>query len=132
MERSEAYKRGEAARRALFGEAGVQRAQRWAHLDQGFVDWLMESAWGGILSRPGLNRRDRELATVAALAALDKPRELEYHVNGALAAGVTKQEIIEVVVQMAIYAGVPAALNALHTAEKVFQEHGLLEEGPSI
>lgn len=124
-EKSEAYRRGVETRKALFGEEGVRRAESWARIDQGLVDFLMESVWGGILSRPGLNRRDRELITVAALTALDKPRELEYHVNGALAAGLSRQEIIEVIVQMAVYAGVPACLEGLRVAEKVFAERGI-------
>lgn len=126
VERSEAYQRGVETRKALFGEEGVRRAEAWARIDPGLVDWLMESVWGGILSRPGLNRRDRELITVAALAALDKPRELEYHIHGALAAGLSKQEILEAIIQMAVYAGVPACLNGLQVAEKVFKERGLM------
>ena len=122
---SEAYKRGVETRRALFGDEGVRRAEAWRRIDEGFVDFLMESCWGGILSRPGLNRRDRELITVAALAALDKPRELEYHVNGALAAGLSRQEILVAIIQMAVYAGVPACLEGLRVAEKVFAERGL-------
>ena len=125
MEKSEAYQRGVETRRALFGQEGVERAERWARIDQGLVDFLMESVWGGILSRPGLNRRDRELITVAALTALGQQPELDHHVNGALAAGLTKEEIIEAIIQMAVYAGVPACLNGLHTAEKVFRERGL-------
>ena len=124
-EKSEAYKRGVETRRALFGDEGVERAEAWSRIDQGFVDFLMESVWGGILSRPGLNRRDRELITVAALAAMDKPRELEYHVNGALAAGLSKEEILETIIQMAVYAGVPCALEGLRVAERVFAARGV-------
>jgi 4-carboxymuconolactone decarboxylase len=113
-------------RTALFGADAVERAESWSRFDQGLVDWLMESVWGNILSRPGLNRRDRELITVAALTALGKPRELEYHVKGALAAGISKDEIIEIIIQMAIYAGVPACLEGLHSAETVFKQQGLM------
>lgn len=126
MEKSEAYKRGAETRRALFGQEGVERAEHWARIDQGLVDFLMESVWGGILSRPGLGRRDRELITVAALTALGHQPELEIHVNGALNAGLSKQEVLEAIIQMAVYAGMPACLNGLHTAEKVFKERGLM------
>jgi alkylhydroperoxidase/carboxymuconolactone decarboxylase family protein YurZ len=126
MEKSEAYRRGVETRKALFGEEGVKRAEAWSRIDQGLVDFLMESVWGGILSRPGLSRRDRELITLAALTALDKPRELDHHVNGALAAGLSKEEIIEVIVQMAVYAGVPCCLEGMRVAEKVFKERGLM------
>jgi 4-carboxymuconolactone decarboxylase len=109
-----------------FGEQAARRADNWSRFDQGLVDWLMESVWGGILSRPGLNRRDREMITVAALTALGKQRELQYHVAGALAAGVSKEEIIEIIIQMAIYAGVPACWEGLAAAEPIFQERGLM------
>ena len=125
-EKSEAYKRGMDVRIGLFGEDAAKRAEAWSRFDQGLVDYLMESVWGNILSRPGLSRRDREIATLAALVAMDKQREVEYHVVGALGAGVTKDEIVEIIVQMLVYAGVPACLNGLHTAEKVFKERGLM------
>jgi 4-carboxymuconolactone decarboxylase len=127
MERSDAYKRGEATRRELFGDEGVARAQRWARLDPGLVDFLMESVWGTILSRPGLDRRTRELLTLASLTSLGHLAEIEMHVNGALNVGVSREEIVECIVQMAVYAGMPACLNALGVAEKVFKEQGLME-----
>jgi 4-carboxymuconolactone decarboxylase len=127
MERSDAYKRGEATRRELFGDEGVARAQRWARLDPGLVDFLMESVWGTILSRPGLDRRTRELLTLASLTSLGHLAEIEMHVNGALNVGVSREEIVECIVQMAVYAGMPACLNALGVAEKVFKERGLME-----
>jgi 4-carboxymuconolactone decarboxylase len=127
MERSDAYKRGEATRRELFGDEGVARAQRWARLDPGLVDFLMESVWGTILSRPGLDRRTRELLTLASLTSLGHLAEIEMHVNGALNVGVSREEIVECIVQMAVYAGMPACLNALGVAEKVFEERGLME-----
>jgi 4-carboxymuconolactone decarboxylase len=127
MERSDAYKRGEATRRELFGDEGVARAQRWARLDPGLVDFLMESVWGTILSRPGLDRRTRELLTLASLTSLGHLAEIEMHVNGALNVGVSREEIVECIIQMAVYAGMPACLNALGVAEKVFKERGLME-----
>src|SRR5918995_2750173 len=116
MERSDAYKRGEATRRELFGDEGVARAQRWARLDPGLVDFLMESVWGTILSRPGLDRRTRELLTLASLTSLGHLAEIEMHVNGALNVGVSREEIVECIIQMAVYAGMPACLNALGAA----------------
>lgn len=106
---------------------GVERVEAWSRIDPGLVDYLMESVWGGILSRPGLNRRDREIATLAALCAMDKRREVEYHVHGALAAGLSKAEILE----MAVYAGVPACVNGLHTVGKVFRDNCLLSQRPA-
>jgi 4-carboxymuconolactone decarboxylase len=127
MERSDAYKRGEATRREIFGQEADARAQRWAKIDPGLVDFLMESVWGTILSRPGLDRRTRELLTLASLTSLGQLPELEMHVNGSLNVGVSKEEIVECIIQMAVYAGMPACLNALGVAEKVFKERGLME-----
>jgi 4-carboxymuconolactone decarboxylase len=126
VEKSEAYRRGEATRRELFGEEGVARAQRWARIDPGLVEFLMESVWGGILSRPGLDRKTRELLTLASLTSLGHLPEVEMHISGALNVGVTREEIVECIVQMAVYAGVPACLNALGVAEKVFEQRGLM------
>jgi len=127
MESSEAYRRGEVIRAEVFGEEGVQRARRLARLDPGLANYIMECVWGGILSRPGLDRKTRELITLASVTSLGQLPEVEQHVNGALNVGATKGEVIECIVQMAVYAGRPACLNAMHAAEKVFRERGLLD-----
>jgi 4-carboxymuconolactone decarboxylase len=91
-----------------------------------FARWIVESAYCDVLGRPQLPLRDREIATLAALAALgNAPGQLKAHVEGALNVGLTREEIVEVLMQMAIYAGVPAAINALQTAGEVFAERGL-------
>jgi 4-carboxymuconolactone decarboxylase len=91
-----------------------------------FARWIVESAYCDILGRPQLNLRDREIATLAALATLgNAPGQLKAHVEGALNVGLTREEIVEVLMQMAIYAGVPAAINALQIAGEVFVERGL-------
>ncbi|HWR26230.1 MAG TPA: carboxymuconolactone decarboxylase family protein, partial [Methanosarcina sp.] len=78
-------------------------------------------------SRPGLDLKSREIATVAALTALGNARpQLKVHINAALNVGCSKEEIIEIIIQMAVYAGFPAALNAMFAAKEVFQERGLL------
>ncbi|MEI9963710.1 MAG: carboxymuconolactone decarboxylase family protein [Caulobacteraceae bacterium] len=87
-----------------------------------FARWIVEAGYGDILSRPGLGLREREIATVAALTALgNAPAQLKAHIEGALNVGLTREEIVEVIVQMAIYAGVPAAINALAAAREVFE-----------
>jgi 4-carboxymuconolactone decarboxylase len=126
-EKSAAYRRGVAARQAIFGEEGDERLRRWDKLDPTFADYMMESVWGGILSRPGLERRDRELITIAALTVLGKEQELDHHIKGGLTAGLSKQEVLEAIIQMGIYAGMPACLNGLRVAEQVFRERGLLD-----
>jgi len=91
-----------------------------------FARWIVESAYSDVLGRPQLPLRDREIATLAALATLgNAPGQLKAHVHGALNVGLTREEIVEVLMQMAIYAGVPAAINALQIAGEVFAERGL-------
>jgi 4-carboxymuconolactone decarboxylase len=91
-----------------------------------FARWIVQSAYGDVLGRPQLPLRDREIATLAALAALgNAPGQLKAHVAGALNVGLSREEIVEVLMQMAIYAGVPAAINALEIAGEVFAERGL-------
>ena len=86
-----------------------------------FAELLFEFPFGDIYAREGLSLRDRELATVAALSAMGTaPKQLGVHVHGALNVGVTREEIVEVMMQMAVYAGFPAALNALAVAKEVF------------
>ncbi len=91
-----------------------------------FARWIVESAYCDVLSRPQLPLRDREIATLAALATLgNAPAQLKAHVQGALNVGLSREEIVEVLMQMAIYAGVPAAINALQIAGEAFAERGL-------
>jgi 4-carboxymuconolactone decarboxylase len=91
-----------------------------------FARWIVESAYGDVLGRPQLALRDREIATLAALATLgNAPAQLKAHVVGALNVGLSREEIVEVLMQMAVYAGVPAAINALQIAGEVFAERGL-------
>jgi 4-carboxymuconolactone decarboxylase len=91
-----------------------------------FARWIVESAYCDVLGRPQLSLRDREIATLAALTTLGHaPGQLKAHVQGALNVGLTREEIVEVLMQMAIYAGVPAAINALQIAGEVFAERGV-------
>lgn len=86
-----------------------------------FATYLIEFPFGDIYSRPGLDLRSRQIATVAALTALGTaPPQLRVHIHGALNVGCTRTEIVEVIMQMAIYAGFPAALNGLAAAKEVF------------
>ncbi|MBR9892867.1 carboxymuconolactone decarboxylase family protein [bacterium] len=88
-----------------------------------FAELLFEFPFGDIYAREGLSLRDREIATVAALSAMGTaPKQLGVHVHGALNVGVTREEIVEVMMQMAVYAGFPAALNALGVAKDVIAE----------
>ena len=91
-----------------------------ARLAPDFYRYVAESAFGMLWSRPGLAVRDRSLATCAQLAALGKTEELRAHLRGALNVGLTQEELVEVLMQTAVYAGVPAANEALKVAAEVF------------
>lgn len=84
--------------------------------------YIIEFAFGDVYSRPGLDLKSREIATVAALTVLGTIPQLKVHLHGALNVGCSKEELIEVIIQMAVYAGFPAALNAVFAAKEVFQE----------
>ncbi len=85
--------------------------------------FVVEFPYGDVYSRPGLDLKTRELATVSALTALGNcPLQLKSHIHGALNAGCVRKEVVEVIIQMAVYAGFPAALNGLYAAKEVFKE----------
>ena len=87
-----------------------------------FQEFITEYAWGGVWTRPGLDRKTRSFLNLGMLAALNRPHEIKIHVRGALNNGLTKEEIAEVFFQVAIYCGVPAALDAIRVAKEVFKE----------
>jgi 4-carboxymuconolactone decarboxylase len=90
------------------------------------ADWIVDFAYGDVVSRPQLDLRSRELATVAALTALGNAApQLRAHIKGALNAGCSPREIVEVILQMSVYAGFPAALNGIAAAREVFDEQGV-------
>jgi 4-carboxymuconolactone decarboxylase len=124
-------KRGLAVRRAVLGAEHVERALRArTPFDRDFQDLLTRYAWGEIWTRPGLPRRTRSLITLAAMVALNRSEELRLHLRAALRNGVTRDEIKEVLLQMAIYCGVPAAHSAFHLAAEVLGAHGAAPPSP--
>lgn len=115
------YQRGLAVRRAVLGNAHVDRALSSAtDFDRDFQAYITRAAWGEIWSRPGLPRHTRHLLTIAMLAALDRQEELGMHLSATVNTGVTQAEVREVLMQVAVYAGVPAANSAIKTAKRVF------------
>lgn len=103
------------------GEAGQAVIDALAAIAPDFAELLFEFPFGDIYARPGLGLRDREIATIAALCAMGTARpQLEVHINAGLNVGLTRQEITEVLIQMAVYVGFPAALNGLAAARSVF------------
>ena len=114
---------GLAVRREVLGDAHVDRATASAtDLTAEFQQFITEYAWGGIWTRPGLDRRMRSAVTLTALVAHGHLAELELHLRGALRNGLTKAEIVEVLLQSAIYCGVPAANSAFRVAQRVLAE----------
>jgi len=118
-------RRGTEVRRAVLGDAHVDRAEAARTPFTGeFQDLITRYAWGEIWTRPGLDRRTRSCITVAMLVALNRNEELALHLRGALRNGVTPDELKEILLQTAIYCGIPAANSAFGVAAKVLAETG--------
>ena len=116
-------RRGTEVRRAVLGDAHVDGAEgSRTHLTEEFQDLITRYAWGEIWTRPGLDRRTRSCITVAMLVALNRNEELALHMRGAMRNGVTPDELKEILLQTAIYCGVPAANSAFGVAAKVLAE----------
>lgn len=119
------YQRGLAKLKEIDGEAGERVVESLAGIAPDFARYLVEFPFGDIYSRPGLDLKSREIAVVAALTALGNAApQLKVHVHGALNVGASRTEIIETIMQMAVYAGFPAALNGLAVAREVFEQRG--------
>ncbi|WP_236207786.1 carboxymuconolactone decarboxylase family protein [Pseudomonas tohonis] len=117
---SETRKPGVQVRREVMGDAFVDRALGNATaFTQPLQDFVNEHAWGGVWNREELDRKTRSLITLAALTALKCPQELKGHVRGALNNGCTVEEIREALLHCAVYAGVPAAIDAFRAAQEV-------------
>ena len=120
---TETYDKGLEIRRAVLGEEYVDKAIASADdFNQPMQELVTEYCWGSVWGRPGLPRKTRSLLNLAMLSALNRSPELKLHVKGALTNGVTKDEIAEVFLQVAIYCGVPSAIDSFRTARDVFAE----------
>jgi len=125
MDDAERASRGMTVRRQVLGDAHVDRAvAATTPFTEPFQDFITRYAWGEIWSRPGLSRAERSLVTLAVLAALQHEQELGMHVKAAVRNGLTADQIREVLLQVAVYAGVPAANRAFPVAQRA------LDEGP--
>jgi 4-carboxymuconolactone decarboxylase len=123
MDERKRHKKGMMVRRAVLGDAHVDRAEAIKNkFNDAFQDLLTRYAWGEIWTRPGLPRKTRSLITMAMMVALNRNDELRLHLRAAANNGVSRKEIREVLLQTAIYCGVPAANSAFRTAEEVFGE----------
>jgi 4-carboxymuconolactone decarboxylase len=120
---SERYVRGLAKLKEIDGQAGENVIESLRDIAPDFARLLIEFPFGDIYSRPGIDLRTRELAVVAALTAMGNAApQLRVHIHGARNVGCSQQEIIEVIMQMAVYAGFPAALNGLFAAKEIFAQ----------
>jgi len=120
---SDRHEKGMKVRRAVLGDAHVNKAEKTkTEFTEPFQDFITRYAWGEIWSRPGLPRHTRSLITLAMMIALNRNDEFRMHVRAALNNKVTREEIQEVLLQSAIYCGVPAANTAFHIAQEVFAE----------
>ena len=124
--KSERYRIGWDKLAEIDGEQGEKVVEALKDISPEFADLLIEFPFGDVYNRPGLDLKSREIATVAALTAMGTAApQLKVHVHGALNVSCSEQEIIEVMIQMAVYAGFPAALNGLFIAKEVFDERNL-------
>ncbi len=114
---------GMAVRRQVLGDAHVNRSEAaLTPMDLPFRDFILEGAWGSVWTRPGLSHRDRSLLCLGMLAALGHHDEFKLHVRATRNTGVTPEEIAEVLLQVAVYGGVPAANTALKLAKDILKE----------
>ena len=121
MDDRDRYDAGMKVRRAVLGDAHVDRSlQRRTPFNEEFQNLITRYAWGEIWTRDGLERRERSLIVLALMIALNRGDEFKMHVRAAFNNGLTQDDIKEVILQCAIYAGVPAANSAFHQAEEVF------------
>ena len=119
---SDRYERGLEKLNEVDGEAGERVVESLKEIAPDLSTYLIEFPFGDVYNRPGLDLKSREIAAVAALTALGTAEpQLRFHINGALNVGCSRQEVIEIIIQMAIYAGFPAALNGMFAAKEVFQ-----------
>jgi 4-carboxymuconolactone decarboxylase len=122
----EKFEKGLAIRRAVLGADFVDNAIKTADdFSRPLQELVTEYCWGEVWGRPGLDRKTRSMLNLAMLAALNRPHEIKLHVRGALTNGVTKDEIKEIFLQVAIYCGVPAGVDSFRTAKEVFKEMGV-------
>jgi 4-carboxymuconolactone decarboxylase len=124
--RSPKFERGLATRRKVLGDEYVDRSLRQADdfswpLQQLTTEWCWDEIW----NRPGLDKRSRSLINLGMLSALNRPHELKVHIRGAVNNGVTKDEIREAFLQVAVYCGMPAAMESFRVAREAFKEIGL-------
>lgn len=120
---NELYNKGMETRRSVLGDAHVDKAEaNKTDFDKDFQEYITNNAWGTVWSRPGLTKRERSLITIALLAALGHDEELAMHIRATKNTGATEDDVKEVLLHTAVYAGVPVANGAIKIAKKIFAE----------
>lgn len=120
------FDQGLAVRREVMGAERIDKVMKSADaFTRPMHDLITEYCWGEIWTRPGLSRKTRSLINLGMLAGLNRPNEFKLHIGGALTNGVTKEEIMECCLQVAIYCGVPAGLECTNLAKEIFKERGI-------
>jgi 4-carboxymuconolactone decarboxylase len=123
MNEKDLYERGLAIRKAVLGSEYVDRAIAGADaFTRPLQELVTEYCWGAVWGREGLGRRDRSLINLAMISTLNRPQELKLHVKGAVRNGLKREEIMETLLQVAIYAGVPAAVDSFRIAREALAE----------
>jgi 4-carboxymuconolactone decarboxylase len=126
MNNRELFEKGLAERRAVVGDQAVDQAMNNAdEFNMPMQELVTEYCWGAIWTRPDLDRRSRSILNIGMLAALNRPDELAGHIRGAITNGVTKTEIRECLLQVAVYVGMPAGLSSFKIAKQVFADLGI-------
>ncbi|VEP18067.1 Carboxymuconolactone decarboxylase [Hyella patelloides LEGE 07179] len=122
-EPTERFKRGLAKLKEIDGEAGEKVIESLKDIAPDLGRYVIEYPFGDVYSREGLDLKSREIATVSALTAMGNATpQLKVHIHGALNVGCSREEIVEIMIQMSVYAGFPSALNGIFAAKEVFQE----------
>lgn len=128
MTKATVYEKGMQLRVDMWGkEQGEARAKLATDFNRPFEDLVTNYCFGDVWHRPGLDRKTRSMITLAVLTALTKPNQLKVHVQGALANGVTVEEIREIIMHAAVYAGIPTGVEAFNAAKEVLAKAGLDE-----
>ena len=121
----ETYETGLKIRSEVLGKEYVENSMKSADdFNKPFQEFVTEYCWGAGWGRPGLSRKERSMLNLAMISILNRPHELKLHIRGALTNGLTKDQIPEIFMQVAIYAGVPAGVDAFRQAREVFAEQG--------
>jgi 4-carboxymuconolactone decarboxylase len=122
----ELYEQGLKVRREVVGDSYVDAALKGADdFSMPMQELVTQYCWGDVWARPGLDRKSRSLLNLGMISALNRPEELATHVRGAITNGLTKEEICEAFLQVAVYCGMPAGLGAFKIAKQVFKDMGI-------